>query len=123
MGERNAIRRALRREAAWRRRRGVVLLKTHLEKQPLPLPESPSPNRVVGSGTGAGGEAWAGKQKRPCARGAGFHLTSATSTKAEVAAGGRGEVDGLLLLRRVIEGVVDLAAREEALFRQIIMFL
>lgn len=143
VGERNAIRRALRCEAAWRRRRSVVLLKTHLEKQqqqpPPPLQveatiaSTPSlalsdprfgllsPDRVGGSGSGE--DMWSGRLKRKGETS--FRPTTTKSAKvlAAAAEGGRGGVDDSLLLRRVLEGVVDLAAREEALFRQIVTFL
>lgn len=143
VGERNTIRRALRCEAAWRRRRSVVLLKTHLEKQPpqekigaatastpssaaaRPRLGNQSPNRVGGSGNNVGGgeDIRSGRLKR--AAGTSSHSLTAKSAKAAAAAarGGSDGVDHLLPLRRVLEGVVDLAAREEALFRQIVMFL
>eukprot|EP00903_Cladosiphon_okamuranus_P020143 g18494.t1 len=120
VGERNAIRRALRCEAAWRRRRSVVLLKTHLKNQPPHLAGFPSPNLVAG-GSGTAGDIRAGKLKR--VGGAGVHPHAAKSARMVATAGGTDGVDGSLLLRSVLEGVVNLAAREEALFRQIVLFL
>lgn len=135
MGERNAIRRALRSEAAWRRRKNVVLLKTYLKKQlqaeaataPIPLSASTrprlrmqSPNRV--GVIGIGESILGGRLKRT--GGANSHPLAEKPTKAVATAeGGRGGENDRMLLRRVLEGVVDLAAREEALFRQIVMFL
>ena len=144
VGERNTIRRALRCEAAWRRRRSVVLLKTHLESPPPPpwlqaeaaAASAPSlrafdprlrllsPSRATssGSGSGSGEDMSPGRLKRP---GVTSVRPGTTKLAKAVAAadGSRDGVDDSLLLRRVLEGVVDLAAREEALFRQIVMFL
>lgn len=127
VGERNSIRRALRREAAWRRRRSVVLLKTYLERQPPQLQvgaataSAQSPNRVGGISS-SGEDIWSGGLKR--AGSTSVHSLTAKSARAAAAAeGARDGVDDDLLLRRVLEGVADLAAREEALFRLIVTFL
>eukprot|EP00752_Nemacystus_decipiens_P016044 g14344.t1 len=136
VGERNTIRRALRCEAAWRRRRSVVLLKTHLEKQPPPQRQAEAaaaptlslaannpqlgllPSNFVG-GSGRGEAICTGTLKRT----GGTSVRPSTAKSAKAAGGARDGVDDSWLLRRVLEGVSALAAREEALFRQIVMFL
>lgn len=144
VAERNAIRRALRCEAAWRRRRSVVLLKASLEnklkkKQQPPQQRQqaeeeaasgtwegiPLPNDG-GSGSDGGDHAGGGRIKRKeRTDGESFLPPSARSEKAAATAEARrGRIpDDSQVLRRVLEGVVDLAGREEALFRQILLFL
>lgn len=162
--DRNAIRRALRREAAWRRRRGVMLLQASLDahydiettpllKQILLL-ETPavapafSANRggnrymadgiestgtdsgtdsgaiLVGAGTRRESRNFRGKNKRRrrCLNAGGCAKTTAT-------VGGRvgdredDDNESSSMLRSVLEGVMDLAAVEKALLRQIVLFL
>lgn len=131
VGERNAIRRALRREAAWRRRRNVVLLKVYLDKQHqlkaaavgagegVPLPT------FVGGGASGGDIAGASSSKRKgSVRDTNVQPPVAKLEKpaAEAEEGADG-VDDFLFLQITLEGVANLAGHEEALFRQIVMFL
>lgn len=177
--ERNAIRRALRREVSWRRRRGIVLAKTRLEQRlkvseaaavaaataaaatptaiaemaaglPPPAglgnnsgatgvgckryakddegiaPGSVTPRGVVlGKGPAGGGEG-VRRRRRRCAGGM---LTAPTAPPTLVE--GEGENGGAkgvgpeeaVLLKGMLEGVTDLAGCEEALFRQVVMFM
>lgn len=139
VGERNAIRRALRREAAWRRRRSVVLLKVHLEKrrrlqqaaaataaaavgageEVLPLP-----TRVGGGGTAVSNFKRKGRMCDTAAAAAAVRARARIEKLTAGAGGGAADgADGLLSLRMLLEGVVELAGHEEALFQQIVMFL
>lgn len=157
--DRNAIRRALRREAAWRRRRGVMLLKVSLDAQydtetpllkqkllleTLPVAPAFSANRggnryitdgiestgtdsgaiLVGEGTRRESINFRGKNKRHgrCLNAGGCAKTTATVGGT---VGDREDDDNesSLMLRSVLEGVMDLAAVEKALLRQIVLFL
>lgn len=142
VGQRNAIRRALRREAAWRRRRNVVLLKVFIENQfrlkttadTVRSPPATSGTGVLdgvdnncrsGSGNGSGPVADHGTCK-PEGR---IHRTNAgpatklVKTAAVTAVEGAGCGDGMWSLQGTLERLVDLAGREEALFRQTVLFL
>eukprot|EP00904_Undaria_pinnatifida_P003933 jgi/Undpi1/13540/HiC_scaffold_8.g03199.m1 len=145
---RNAIRRALRREVSWRRRRGVVLAKTFLENRlkvgaaGLPPPvclggggdaagigclrnadsEGVGPESVRTRGVAFGDGAAGGRSKRCRADVGGMWAAPTTGGR------GSGGVQGVVLeeavpLRGVLEGLMDLAGCEEALFRQVVMFL
>lgn len=134
MGQRNAIRRALRREAAWRRRRSVVLLKVFLEKRfrlkatagPALTPPAAAGthvlDRVAGSRGGSGlapgggacklGEMMPSTNAGPATK---FVKTAAVTVTKEA-----GHANGMRALQGALEGLVDLAGREEALFRQVV---
>lgn len=130
VGERNAIRRALRREAAWRRRRGAVLVKVYLERQrqlegaaatTAPTPCAAVPNDGGGGGDDGFSPAARVKRKGSVRDDARVSVSSVQppGPTAETAGGGIDE----RLLQGALEGLVGLAEREEALFREIVMSL
>ena len=87
----------------------------------IPLPNG------GGSGSGRGGHAWGGSIKRKGGPGGTRLLPPpirSSEKVEETGEAGRGRYNGdSRLLRRALEGVMDLAGHEEALFRQIVMFL
>ncbi|CAM9748683.1 unnamed protein product [Scytosiphon promiscuus] len=123
VGKRNAIRRALRREAAWRRRRGVVLLKVFLENQTGLFDAVDTCGRIGSDGSGLPADYGACNPENKVRRtNTGPATESVKSAAATVAKGVECE-DGTMLLQGALEGLVDLAGREEALFRQIVLLL
>ncbi|CAM9156483.1 unnamed protein product [Ascophyllum nodosum] len=123
---RNAIRRALRREASWRGRRGVILLKAYFDRQSF----ATSLPRVVNAITGAGDPEPASSAASDGERGWNVPTRRLKRDAARVKYGGakrrrrsgagvaKDETASLGLLK----GVLDLACCEE-LFRQVVMFL
>ncbi|CAM9387152.1 unnamed protein product [Ectocarpus sp. 6 AP-2014] len=129
VGERNAIRRALRREAAWRRRRGAVLVKVYLVMQrqlegaaatAAPTPWAAVPNDDGGDGFSPAARVKRKGSVRDDAR-VSVSSVQPPGPAAEMTAGGG--VGDERLLQGALEGLVGLAEREEALFREIVMCL
>lgn len=133
VSERNAIRRALRREAAWRRRRGAVLVKVYLERQRqlegAAATAAPTPRAAAGSASlpnDGGGDGFSPaarvKRKGSVRDDARVSVSSGHPPGPAAETAGVG-VDDKRLLRGALEGLMGLAEREEALFREIVMCL
>lgn len=177
--DRNAIRRALRREAAWRRRRDVILLRAALDERYDPISNSMKPPKIqkTPAATAAAAAAPApfsasrGRSTKHATDDFEIAATDDNSSSSGVIVGDaerrrecpettttvgidsgknkhhrrclnaddcavvgtvRGTVGGReggqndnksLVLRSILEGVMDLAAVENALLRQIVMYL
>lgn len=125
--DRNSIRRVLRREASWRRRGPLLLLKTALSKRAAHVTgvevDTCGSGRVVG---GRGGIVDCGDKRTGCVDGVmvhgggdvrGEHMRNKRVAKRGV------RLDGTRVLRGAVQRLIDLAGTEEGLFRHVVVML